>query len=607
MKQKWKQHVEDAACQIHALFVNNSVDEISNCISDFYVKCPQESLRATAIELICKIHSLRRPKKNIDACIEQICLGFKAHMNGKDDKSVKDKRCITVALSQNPKICEFAFSVLLHLCEPSKALTPLIYSRIKELPQGIKEQWIQTFNLKCQMLLEDGDGKKRSFDAGCITNMYNKYQTDNLRYATMDVIVKTFKSASNINNILFVIQTILLQFQAFLKGKDDIFVKEACNRVVSGKLWGKCFQIIFDYNLTLCSTAIDLLFHIREPEAKKRNFLIYDNVQKLILNEDTLNKGFEWIQIFNLDLEKLKLKKAVITERPSVAVEDKKEAHDSLEPPYVNMAAPMNQDEQPRNIISKTEKENKADNNKKPNVADEVTKQPDDAVVEDECIEIVTCCLWEKPYKLITVMTPKACRIFVDEYLIKSKPRIVRIDFEHSEQKAVLLQLATRKWICLIDIKKLSPNQWKRIFTTLFAPNIILVGFAFRFDILVETFSFLLKLLHERQGKVLCLQKLSNQLIKDKRYDTVFLKNPTIGCGLGTLAKAVLDYEMAEQQSDSSELTQSQKTSAITEVAVIALIYKSVTKRLKKKIGNIATKELIKNAFISHHQEVKKK
>lgn len=78
---------------------------------------------------------------------------------------------------------------------------------------------------------------RRSFDAGCITNMYNKYQTDNLRYATMDVIVKTFKSASNINNILFVIQTILLQFQAFLKGKDDIFVKEACNRVVSGKLW----------------------------------------------------------------------------------------------------------------------------------------------------------------------------------------------------------------------------------------------------------------------------------------------------------------------------------------------------------------------------------
>uniref|UniRef100_A0AC34GFQ1 3'-5' exonuclease domain-containing protein n=1 Tax=Panagrolaimus sp. ES5 TaxID=591445 RepID=A0AC34GFQ1_9BILA len=176
--------------------------------------------------------------------------------------------------------------------------------------------------------------------------------------------------------------------------------------------------------------------------------------------------------------------------------------------------------------------ENKDDDNKKSNVVTVATEQPDvaDAVAEDECIEIETCYLWEKPYQIITVMTPKACRIFVDEYLIKSKPRIVGIDVQHSEQKAVLLQLATRKWICLIDIKKLSPNQWKRIFTTLFAPNIILVGFAFRFDILVETFSFLLKLLHERQGKVLCLQKLSNELIKDTKCDTVFLKKPTIGC-----------------------------------------------------------------------------
>uniref|UniRef100_A0AC34FZI1 3'-5' exonuclease domain-containing protein n=1 Tax=Panagrolaimus sp. ES5 TaxID=591445 RepID=A0AC34FZI1_9BILA len=230
--------------------------------------------------------------------------------------------------------------------------------------------------------------------------------------------------------------------------------------------------------------------------------------------------------------------------------------------------------------------------------------------------EIETCHFWKKPYQVITVISVKAFHDFIDKFLIQSKPKIIAIDVEGRRfgQKAVLLQLATDKWACLIDIqeliKKLSPKQWKHFYTTLFGSNITLIGFSFinDFDLLCNTFSFLPTLLKECQGKVLCLQKLSNQLIKDEKCNNLFSEIPKDGFGLAKLAKSVLDYDISKSLQKSNwakrPLTQSQKNYAVKDVVVVVLIKDEMEKRLKKEYGDAVTEELMKNSYVSYRERI---
>uniref|UniRef100_A0A914YIY6 3'-5' exonuclease domain-containing protein n=1 Tax=Panagrolaimus superbus TaxID=310955 RepID=A0A914YIY6_9BILA len=599
--------VDDIVAKIHKAVLNHSFD--AEYIKEFYVKCPKDLLRVATMELICKIHGLPQTMNDTDECIEEICHGFEVHVNGSDDELAVFnqaipkklwKKCITVALSQNPKTCEYAFNLLLHIREPeTKKLKASIYSRIKSLFNSQEtvskgEEWIQTFNLDRKILgikdetktvrpiitdpiyprvIDDAVGQihkdvvNHSFDVECIAESYENCPKNALRLFTMELIIKIHESLSTIkdSDSLFIIQTILLQFQAFLKGKTNDLIKEIRDGFVSDKIWDKCFQIIVYYNLTVCSAAIDLLFHIREPETVERNFLIYDNIRNLLLNKDKFNEGIEWIQIFNLDLEKLKFKKNI-----------------SL------------------NINENVEVERK-----------ETVKIQDDNNDAATSSSQILYSDFPEDYNLITIKTATDFYYFVNEYLIQSKSKPIGIYIEQYEKKAVLLQLSTDEWMCLLEIpellKKLSPKQWKNFFKTLFGPDFTLVGFAFRNDLefLCNTFSFFSTLLQECRAKVLCLQKLSNELIKDEKFEKMFLEKPKNGCDLAALTKDILDYDLDKSQRQSNyiykrPLPQFQKIYAVSDSLLCVLIKDEIEKRLKKEAGYTVAEDLMKKSFVSY-------
>uniref|UniRef100_A0A914PI20 3'-5' exonuclease domain-containing protein n=1 Tax=Panagrolaimus davidi TaxID=227884 RepID=A0A914PI20_9BILA len=144
--------------------------------------------------------------------------------------------------------------------------------------------------------------------------------------------------------------------------------------------------------------------------------------------------------------------------------------------------------------------------------------------VEKEFIE--TCKFWEKSYKLFTVMTPEASDAFIFECFIKEKQKIIGIDCEADDKNHIaLLQLATRKWICLIDIQTLfnqiPENKWEKFFERLFHPSILRVGFSFHNDyqFLCRKFPFLSNLVSQNLQKVLCLQALAISIF-EKEIDS---------------------------------------------------------------------------------------
>uniref|UniRef100_A0A914YP69 3'-5' exonuclease domain-containing protein n=1 Tax=Panagrolaimus superbus TaxID=310955 RepID=A0A914YP69_9BILA len=228
-----------------------------------------------------------------------------------------------------------------------------------------------------------------------------------------------------------------------------------------------------------------------------------------------------------------------------------------------------------------------------------------------------TCNFWGKPYKLITVITPTGLNSFIDEYFVKQKPEIIGIDCEANgssylrNSKITVLQLATLEWICLIDIhvlfEQVSKNKWKKFFEHIFDPSIIRIGFSFQNDFvfLCNKFSFFSPLIHEKQRKVLCLQKLTNTIVEDPRnFDSIFGDKISVDSGLAKLSKAVLniDLDKSLQQSDWTQrpLTQLQKIYAVSDALIVLLIKDEMEKRLKGRLGYSAANKLINRGFINY-------
>uniref|UniRef100_A0AC34GE53 3'-5' exonuclease domain-containing protein n=1 Tax=Panagrolaimus sp. ES5 TaxID=591445 RepID=A0AC34GE53_9BILA len=231
---------------------------------------------------------------------------------------------------------------------------------------------------------------------------------------------------------------------------------------------------------------------------------------------------------------------------------------------------------------------------------------------------IETCTIYGKEYKLIMITTPKGLYDFLKTYFIDSKPKVLGIDSEaHNFKELSLFQLATKDWLCIIDIfllsKYLSDSDWTIVFQHIFDPTIERIGFAFQADynFIQIAFPHLCTMLAEEDRRVLCLSTLSKVILEDSEAKNIIfskldgnnpLKMYKSNISLADVSKAVLDIKLCKEQQSSNwnwrPLTEEQKIYGVTDSLIVILIKEKIEADLKNAFGDEKAAEFMEKAMI---------
>uniref|UniRef100_A0AC34GV60 3'-5' exonuclease domain-containing protein n=1 Tax=Panagrolaimus sp. ES5 TaxID=591445 RepID=A0AC34GV60_9BILA len=248
-----------------------------------------------------------------------------------------------------------------------------------------------------------------------------------------------------------------------------------------------------------------------------------------------------------------------------------------------------------------------------------MTKRSVTPVAEDS-IETVT--LFGQSYELITVGTRSALREFGQKYLIDKRPTILGLDCEagslatSTDSKVTVLQIATREWLCLIDVyllsKELGDEDWTDFFKHIFHPDIERIGFAFLSDyaFIFNAFPHLLTLLQEENRKVLCLAKLVTAILTNvKAEKAVFPEKVPANISLQDICETVLGYSLSKEMQNSNwtqrPLSQEQKIYAVSDALVVVLIKDKIENALKSKLDETEVDDIMKQGYITQVAKVK--
>uniref|UniRef100_A0A914P099 3'-5' exonuclease domain-containing protein n=1 Tax=Panagrolaimus davidi TaxID=227884 RepID=A0A914P099_9BILA len=631
--------INKTAVKIFDIHKNKTFNKFSTCINEFYSKCPAESLRSTTMELIIKIHDILSG----DKYFETICNIIKFHETIVTENVPQNiwenawKISIEIVSQKTYARTLDALNRLFHICKPeTKERKALINKIIKELLENQKTFYRGIRLIKYIILL------KMNFSIRHV-NFYSNFPVESIRIVTMELIIKIFHTLSRTDNysIYSEIKWISDNFKSTMENTDESFVKAVVSANVPLKTWKNAWIL---FNCFLYKKYRNV-FHrfFSSPEEKFLTLQILDNCLKRIeSNKAPKSKAEEkFREIFSVEtlaemIQKRAKKYGIEIEgynfytNKIFFIQKMKNAYDFMDKVYFELYVLEQLKDQEEKykldfleVISHDSKyaytwakkleisqENipiYLKNNEHFKADDKIIPKEVSIYVEKDFIE--TCKFWEKSYKFFTVMTPEAFDAFIFECFIKEKPKIIGIDCEADDiNRIALLQLATRKWICLIDIQTLfnqiSENKWEKFFERLFHPSILRVGFSFQNDyrFLCRKFPFLLNLFSQNLQKVLQALAIS---IFEKEIDSssIFGSDFFSNSGLAKLSKSVLNITLDKslQRSDWSKrpLTQLQKIYAVSDALIVVLIYDKTETRLIKKLGYFDAEEMIKNGFIT--------
>uniref|UniRef100_A0A914YTZ0 3'-5' exonuclease domain-containing protein n=1 Tax=Panagrolaimus superbus TaxID=310955 RepID=A0A914YTZ0_9BILA len=237
---------------------------------------------------------------------------------------------------------------------------------------------------------------------------------------------------------------------------------------------------------------------------------------------------------------------------------------------------------------------------------------------------VETCTILGKEYKLFMVTTPKGLKDFLQTYFIDSKPEILGIDSEAHNFKLSLFQLATKDWLCIIDIfllsRFLSLDDWTIVFQQIFDPTIVRIGFAFHADynFIQIAFPHLCPMLAEENRKVICLATLSKVILEDSEAKNIVFSNLEVkhpykmfksNVSLADVSKAVLGIKLCKDQQSSNwnwrPLTAEQKIYGITDSLIVILIKEKIEEDLKTAFGEEKTAEFLEKSNICYKKPKK--
>uniref|UniRef100_A0A914YCF9 3'-5' exonuclease domain-containing protein n=1 Tax=Panagrolaimus superbus TaxID=310955 RepID=A0A914YCF9_9BILA len=577
----WKVLVEETSNKIKENYGKILFQKPQNFVALFFQQCPLNEMRMATMELITKTHKLITSIKDGDSAnqIQKILLNFDEWMDVTSDEAVKEAMSATVSqhtwdncfkivvyqkLSKKIAVLDLLFCIRSPESEKRKALINAGVRKLLDKEATFRNgiDWIKTFELN--------NLKEAQFDNIVYKSIIYGYEK--LLKRTLEKFDEKLRCVRLIDQCLKRAETDILENQSQKDLVDFITIKKLpafIGKISNSyginaekyKLYA-CRALFIEKTQLIYSSFDRYYFELYALEALKGR-TVENKLDFLYVISDDLQYACCWAKYLKLSTKSM--------------------------PPFLPNCEQFDADAEL--FIEKITKT-------------PLTSEDEDCIVDRK--------FWGKSYKLITIATPEALNNFIDEYFIKSKPKIMGIDCEagfpvnnNEKQKIAVLQLATSDWCCLIDIQllsdKLSENQWRNIFEHFFHPDILRIGFMFQCDyyFLCSRFPNLQKFFEQKERKVLCLQKLTDSTIN---CDGIFKTKLHICCGLADLAKEILniDLDKSLQNSDWSKrpLKTFQKLYAISDALIVVLIHEKMEPLLKEKLGETVAAEMFEKSYV---------